>query len=67
MNATLDELERAWTDRKSIRAFRPELMKQPVFGLTLAVFYGLGLIVAAVVLAVVYLLLCTRETTEGRA
>jgi nitroreductase len=28
MNATLDELERAWTERKSIRAFRPEPVPQ---------------------------------------
>ena len=41
-----------------LNAFQPEVMKLTVSGVNLAILYGVGLIVLAVVLAVVYLLLC---------
>ena len=45
----------------ALNAFAPHLMQQSPFGgVNLAVLYGLGLIVAAVVLALIYTLLCRR-------
>jgi uncharacterized membrane protein (DUF485 family) len=41
-----------------INAFWPDVMSQPVGGVNLAVSYGLALIVAAIVLALVYSWLC---------
>jgi uncharacterized membrane protein (DUF485 family) len=42
-----------------LNAFAPERMKQPVLaGVNLAIIYGMGLIVAALVLALVYMQLC---------
>jgi uncharacterized membrane protein (DUF485 family) len=42
-----------------LSAFRPDLMAwQPIGGVNLAVWYGLGLIVFAIVLAVIYMLIC---------
>jgi uncharacterized membrane protein (DUF485 family) len=49
-----------------INAFRPSLMDRVVFsGINLAVASGLGLIVGAVVLAVVYARLCRRPKGGG--
>lgn len=46
----------------AINAFAPRWMETPVFfGVNLAVTYGLGLIVAAIVLGLVYNALCTRR------
>jgi uncharacterized membrane protein (DUF485 family) len=47
-----------------LSAFRLETMKQEIGGVTLAVLYGFGLIIAAFVLALVYMLLC-RGRAEG--
>lgn len=42
-----------------LNAFAPQLMSQtPAFGVNIAVLYGLGLIVAALVLALFYTLIC---------
>jgi uncharacterized membrane protein (DUF485 family) len=41
-----------------LNAFQPEVMKLTLAGVNLAIIYGIGLIVLAVVLAVVYLLFC---------
>lgn len=44
-----------------LSAFAPELMARPaVAGVNLAIAYGLGLILGAVVLAVLYMVLSTR-------
>jgi uncharacterized membrane protein (DUF485 family) len=49
-----------------LNAFAPEVMsKSPFGGVNLAIIYGLGLIVAAFVLALVYTLLCRRESDGG--
>jgi uncharacterized membrane protein (DUF485 family) len=49
-----------------LAAFAPQVMaKKPFGGVNLAILYGLGLIVAAFVLALVYAVLCRRE--GGRA
>lgn len=46
-----------------LSAFEPQLMsKTPFGGVNLAIIYGFGLIVGALVLAVIYMVLCrTRE------
>ncbi len=51
-----------------LAAFRPELMDTPTpFGsVNLAIMYGMGLILAALVLAVVYIFLCRMESREPR-
>lgn len=44
-----------------LSTFAPEVMKaRPFGGLNLFVMYGFGLIVAALILAIVYLMLCRR-------
>ena len=51
----------------ALSAFRPQAMRQPVAafgGVNLAVVYGFGLIVAALVLALIYMLLCREAPTE---
>jgi uncharacterized membrane protein (DUF485 family) len=51
-----------------LNTFQPEVMDQvPALGVNLAVWYGFGLIVLALVLALVYMWLC-RDTSgrEGR-
>lgn len=55
-----------------INAFRPGLMSMDVGGLNLAIVYGFGLIVFAVILALIYHTLCSsaearlnREETPG--
>jgi uncharacterized membrane protein (DUF485 family) len=50
-----------------LSAFRNDFMARPVLGgVNLAVVYGFGLIFAAFVLAVLYMLLCRDEETERR-
>ena len=52
-----------------LSAFRPEVMgARPLFGVNLAILYGIGLIVAAWVLAFLYMYLCRRppEGSGGR-
>jgi uncharacterized membrane protein (DUF485 family) len=48
-----------------LNAFRPEAMTVDFAGINLAVWYGLGLIVAAFVLALVYMVLC-RKPAAGK-
>jgi uncharacterized membrane protein (DUF485 family) len=49
-----------------LSAFRPAVMARPfVGGVNLAVCYGFGLIIAAFVLAIIYMLLC--RDAEGDA
>ena len=44
-----------------LAAFQPQLMsKSPFGGVNLAIVYGIGLIVAALVLAAVYMFLCRK-------
>ena len=53
-----------------LSAFRPGVMARPfIGGVNLAVCYGLGLIVAAFVLAIIYMLLCddAAEGSEGES
>ncbi len=54
----------------ALNAFWPDVMSLPVGGVNLAVSYGLGLIVAAIVLALVYSWLCRspakRQAEEPR-
>jgi uncharacterized membrane protein (DUF485 family) len=53
-----------------LNAFWPDVMSLPVGGVNLAVSYGLGLIVAAIVLALVYSWLCrgsAKRPAEERA
>lgn len=47
----------------ALAAFAPQLMgKTPFGGVNLAIIYGMGLIVAALVLALIYMILCrSRE------
>ena len=48
-----------------LSAFEPQLMsKTPFGGVNLAILYGFGLIVAALVLAVIYMILCRRRETN---
>jgi uncharacterized membrane protein (DUF485 family) len=48
-----------------LSAFDPQLMGQDVGGVTLAVVYGLGLILAAFVLAIVYMILCRDRNNDA--
>jgi len=51
-----------------LSAFRADIMaKRPFGGVNLAVLYGLGLIVAAIVLALIYMVICRKNsaTDEG--
>jgi uncharacterized membrane protein (DUF485 family) len=52
-----------------LSAFRPDVMaNRPFGGVNLAVLYGLGLIIAAIVLALLYMVICRRAvSTEDRA
>lgn len=48
-----------------INAFAADLMEtQTLAGLNLAIVYGFGLIVAALVLAMIYGLMCRRDTSQ---
>jgi uncharacterized membrane protein (DUF485 family) len=43
----------------ALAAFRPGMMgKEPFGGVNLAIIYGMGLIVAALVLALIYMVMC---------
>ena len=44
-----------------LTAFSFETLAKPVAGVNWAILYGMGLIVAAGVLAVVYMILCTKD------
>jgi uncharacterized membrane protein (DUF485 family) len=48
----------------ALNAFWPEVMSRPIGGVTLAVSYGLGLIIAAIVLSLVYSWLCHGPATS---
>jgi uncharacterized membrane protein (DUF485 family) len=49
-----------------LSAFRADLMAwQPMGGVNLAVWYGLGLIVFAIVLAVIYMFICKSGSDEA--
>jgi uncharacterized membrane protein (DUF485 family) len=49
-----------------LSVFAPQVMsKSPFGGVNLAILYGLGLIVAAFLLALVYTLLCRRDADGG--
>lgn len=51
-----------------LNAFRPDLMEStPVAGINLAILYGLGLIVGAFVLALVYAWLCLDKPAATAA
>lgn len=51
-----------------LNAFRADVMElTPVAGVNLAVLYGFALIFAAIVLALIYGLLCTDEPAEEEA
>ena len=50
-----------------LSALRPDLMaSRPFGGVNLAILYGFGLIVAALVLALVYMVLCKKRSPTGR-
>ena len=49
-----------------LSAFKPQVMaSRPFGGVNLAVLYGLGLIVAAIVLALVYMMICRAGSGEA--
>ena len=49
-----------------ISALRPDWMAtEPLGGVNLAILYGFGLIVAALVLALIYMVLCRTRGNEG--
>lgn len=51
-----------------LSTFAPKVMQaRPFGGLNLFVLYGFGLIVAALILAIVYLLLCRRPVADQTA
>jgi uncharacterized membrane protein (DUF485 family) len=49
-----------------LAVFRPSLMAAPLWGLNVAIAYGFGLIVSALVLALIYVGLCGRSEDEGQ-
>lgn len=55
-----------------LNAFAPDAMSVSIGGINLAVIYGMGLIIAALVLALIYCWLChhrvvSRQTLSGEA
>jgi uncharacterized membrane protein (DUF485 family) len=50
----------------ALNAFAPGVMKLTLSGVNLAIIYGIGLIVFAVALAVLYLVLCRGQASGGR-
>jgi len=48
-----------------LSAFRLDAMKREIGGVTLSVLYGFGLIIAAFVLALVYMVLCRRRSGDA--
>lgn len=51
----------------ALTAFAPDVMRTTVAGVNLAIVYGLGLIVAAMVLAGIYLFLCKAPPEQPDA
>ena len=49
----------------AICAFSFETMRIEIAGVNLAVIYGLGLIVLALVLAIIYMLMCRKDAEGG--
>lgn len=50
-----------------LSAFRPDLMEiKPVAGINLAILYGFGLIVVALLLALVYGAMCQTESSNTK-
>jgi uncharacterized membrane protein (DUF485 family) len=47
-----------------LSTFAPEVMKVRYGGINLSVLYGFGLIIAALILAIIYLLLCRRPVAD---
>ena len=45
----------------ALTAFKFEALATPVGGVNLAIFYGMGLIIAAFVLAMIYMVLCDND------
>lgn len=55
----------AYAGFMGLAAFSPRLMAQPLlWGVNVAIIYGLGLIAGAVILALVYMLLCHRAAVS---
>ena len=50
-----------------ISAFAPDAMEANIAGINLAVWYGLGLIIAAFLMAMLYGFLCTAEPVAADA
>lgn len=50
-----------------LNAFQPDVMSRNVAGTNLAVVYGMGLILAALVLALIYCWLCHAPVVSNRA
>lgn len=51
-----------------INAFAPSMMEMtPIAGINLAILYGFGLIIAALVMALIYGALCTAEDADVAA
>jgi uncharacterized membrane protein (DUF485 family) len=49
----------------AINTINPALMERPMpFGLNLAVFYGFGLIISAIIMGIIYNAICTRYENE---
>ncbi len=48
-----------------ITAFSFKTMAEPIAGVDLAIIWGMGLIVAALLLAVVYMILCKPEVEQA--
>jgi uncharacterized membrane protein (DUF485 family) len=58
----------AYAGFMGLATFAPQWMERPaVWGVNLAILYGLGLIVGAVVLALLYMLLCHRSAARLHA
>jgi uncharacterized membrane protein (DUF485 family) len=54
----------------ALTAFKFQVLATPVAGVNLAIVYGMGLIVAALVLAIIYMALCDNDeddAAEGKA
>lgn len=51
-----------------LSAFRADVMaSRPLGGVNFAVLYGLGLIIAAIVLALIYMVICRKSGSEREA
>ena len=49
----------------ALTAFKFQTLATPVAGVNWAIVYGMGLIIAAFVLAIVYMLLCDNDEAAG--